>query len=170
MENKSGAGHGKPPSPFRRGDERDGRRHLPAAITQPPPSSRRPCAPPRGAAPAARLVAERSQWVRAWLGAMRAAVWTARSALLYSVGGWTLLGALLHHTQTGGGGGGGPEKESDPEASQTTRREVITTNTPIGLQITTVVTYNETAETPLARLCQRLKSFLESHDGGPSKN
>ncbi|XP_025945640.1 small integral membrane protein 26 [Apteryx rowi] len=107
---------------------------------------------------------------------MRAAVWTARSALVYSVGGWTMLGALLHHTQSSSrnssssDGGDGSEKESDPEASQRARREVFTTNTPIGLQITTVVTYQEKPETPLARLCQRVKLFFDSFDGGPSKS
>lgn len=51
---------------------------------------------------------------------MRAAVWNARAALLYSVGGWTLLGAMLHYrssstdggTESGGGlgtGYSGPE-------------------------------------------------------------
>lgn len=44
---------------------------------------------------------------------MRAAVWNARAALLYSLGGWTMLGAVLHYnfnsggTETGGGPGTG---------------------------------------------------------------
>lgn len=29
---------------------------------------------------------------------MRATVWNARAALLYSLGGWTMLGAMMHYT------------------------------------------------------------------------
>lgn len=40
---------------------------------------------------------------------MRAAVWNTRAALLYSLGGWSMLGAVIHYSRTSGGGveGGG---------------------------------------------------------------
>ncbi|XP_075302175.1 small integral membrane protein 26 [Opisthocomus hoazin] len=104
---------------------------------------------------------------------MRAAVWNARAALLYSVGGWTMLGAMLHYNSSSSGGsgesGGGPENESDPQANQATRKEVFTRETGFGLQITTVVTYKD-VQPPITRLLRRVKSFFDPSDGPPSAN
>ncbi|KAM6207718.1 small integral membrane protein 26 isoform 1-T1 [Sarcoramphus papa] len=104
---------------------------------------------------------------------MRAALWNARAALLYSLGGWTMLGAMLHyHSNSGGGGaenGGKPENESDPQANQATHKEVFTRETALGFQVTTVVTYKD-VQPPITRLLRRVKSFLVSDDGPPSKN
>lgn len=53
---------------------------------------------------------------------MRAVVWNTRSALLYSIGGWTVLGGMLHYSYTtrgraegGGGHGTRPVEPSRPE-------------------------------------------------------
>ncbi|XP_071404171.1 small integral membrane protein 26 isoform X1 [Pithys albifrons albifrons] len=36
---------------------------------------------------------------------MRAALWNARAALLYSVGGWTALGGMIYYSRESSGGG-----------------------------------------------------------------
>lgn len=38
---------------------------------------------------------------------LQLAVWNARAALLYSLGGWTILGGMLHYTKNHGGGESG---------------------------------------------------------------
>ncbi|KAM7117628.1 small integral membrane protein 26 [Ciconia maguari] len=103
---------------------------------------------------------------------MRAAVWNARAALLYSLGGWTMLGAMLHYNSSSGGGaesGGGPENGSDPQGSQATRKEVYTRETMLGLQMTTVVTYKDVPP-PITRLLRHVKSFFDSNDSPPPEN
>ncbi|KAM6139708.1 small integral membrane protein 26 [Phoenicopterus ruber ruber] len=104
---------------------------------------------------------------------MRAAVWNARAALLYSLGGWTILGAMLHHNSSSSGGGaesgGGPENESDPQANQATHKEVFTRETALGFQVTTIITYKD-VQPPITRLLRRVKSFFDSNDSPPSEN
>lgn len=39
--------------------------------------------------------------------AARAAVWNARWALIYSLGGWTALGGMMHYSYRSGGAGDG---------------------------------------------------------------
>ncbi|XP_063184131.1 small integral membrane protein 26 [Chroicocephalus ridibundus] len=106
-------------------------------------------------------------------GTMRAAVWNARAALLYSVGGWTLLGAMLHYrsSSTDGGteSGGGLGNESDPQANQEPRKEVFSRETPLGFQVTTVITYRDDIP-PITRLLRRVKSLFDSNDSPPSEN
>ncbi|KAM6406112.1 small integral membrane protein 26 [Pluvialis apricaria] len=105
-------------------------------------------------------------------GTMRAAVWNARAALLYSLGGWTMLGAMLHYNSTSSGGaesGGAPENESDPQENQAQHKEVFTRETALGLQVTTVITYRD-VQPPITRLLRRVKSFFDPSDGPPSEN
>lgn len=53
---------------------------------------------------------------------MRAALWNMRSALLYSIGGWTVLGGVLHYSYSSGGGHGtGPVRPSEPEHGASNR-------------------------------------------------
>ncbi|XP_069707146.1 small integral membrane protein 26 [Phaenicophaeus curvirostris] len=101
---------------------------------------------------------------------MRPAVWNARAALLYSLGGWTLLGAMLHYnsTSTGTESGGSPENEEDPQANQGPRREIFTRQTFIG-EVTTIITYKEELP-PITRLLRRVKSFFDSSDSPPSED
>ncbi|KAM6433553.1 small integral membrane protein 26 [Rhynochetos jubatus] len=98
---------------------------------------------------------------------LRAAVWNARAALLYSLGGWTVLGAVIHYNSSNSGAG--LEIEDDPEANQGKRKEVFTKETGLGLKITTTVTYNE-VQPPLTRLLRRTTSFVFPNDGPPSEN
>ncbi|XP_076190910.1 small integral membrane protein 26 [Aptenodytes patagonicus] len=102
---------------------------------------------------------------------MRAAVWNARAALLYSLGGWTMLGAMIHYSFGGGGAesGEGPENESDPQANQATHKEIFTRETALGLQVTTVVTYKD-VQPPITQLLRRVKSFFDSNDSSSSEN
>ncbi|KAK2531629.1 hypothetical protein Q9966_008513 [Columba livia] len=103
---------------------------------------------------------------------MRAAVWNTRAALLYSLGGWTMLGAMIHYSRTSGGdiaGGGQPENESDPQAQQGPRQEVFVTDTAFGLRVTTTITYRE-VQPPITRLLRRVKSFFYPNDVPPSEN
>ncbi|KAM6355894.1 uncharacterized protein O3Q21_007546 [Podargus strigoides] len=104
--------------------------------------------------------------MRAGLGSARAALWNARAALLYSLGGWTMLGAILHHRSKGGDGT--PENESDPQANQAAHQEVFTEETSFGLKITTVVTYRE-VQPPITKLLRRVVSFFVSNDDPPSE-
>ncbi|XP_054027034.1 small integral membrane protein 26 [Dryobates pubescens] len=97
---------------------------------------------------------------------MRAALWNARAALLYSLGGWTTLGALMHYNSKYSDS---EESKSDPEAVQGPRREVKVTETALGLTVTTIVTYKET-QPPITRLLRRVKSFFDPPDEPPSEN
>ncbi|TRZ25095.1 hypothetical protein HGM15179_001998 [Zosterops borbonicus] len=95
----------------------------------------------------------------------RAAVWNARAALLYSLGGWTALGGLIYYssldnTKTG------TENESDPEANPGTRKEIHTKEYPFGLTVTTEITYKE-VQPPLTRLLRRAVSFFVPNDDPP---
>ncbi|KAM9298019.1 small integral membrane protein 26 [Morus bassanus] len=103
---------------------------------------------------------------------MRAAVWNARAALLYSLGGWTVLGAMIHyHSGVGDSDSdsGGPENESGPQANQGAKKEVFTRDTALGIRVTTVITYKE-VQPPITRLLRRVKSFFDSNDSPPSEN
>ncbi|XP_062345357.1 small integral membrane protein 26 [Cinclus cinclus] len=95
----------------------------------------------------------------------RAAVWNARAALLYSLGGWTTLGALIYHSQRDKGS---TENENDSDANQGTRKEVHTKEYPFGLTVTTEITYKE-VQPPLTRLLRRVVSFFVPNDGPPSE-
>ncbi|KAM9272993.1 uncharacterized protein FYN16_003623 [Cariama cristata] len=97
---------------------------------------------------------------------MRAAVWNARAALLYSLGGWTALGAMIHYSSKSGGG---PENESDPPAKEGAHQEVFTRETALGLKVTTVITYKD-VQPPITRLLRRVKSWFDSNDDPPSQN
>ncbi|XP_053918632.1 small integral membrane protein 26 [Cuculus canorus] len=101
---------------------------------------------------------------------MRAAVWNARAALLYSLGGWTLLGAMLHYssTSTDTERAARPENEEDPQANQGPLKEVFTRETVIG-KVTTIITYKE-EQPPITRLLRRVKSFFDSSGSPPSKD
>ncbi|XP_068267306.1 small integral membrane protein 26 [Nyctibius grandis] len=98
---------------------------------------------------------------------MRAALWNARAALLYSLGGWTMLGAMLHYNSTSSGGG--PENESDHQANQGAHKEVFTRENVLGFKVTTIITYRD-VEPPITRLLRRVKSFFDPNDGPPSEN
>ncbi|XP_055671950.1 small integral membrane protein 26 [Falco peregrinus] len=101
---------------------------------------------------------------------MRAALWNARAALLYSVGGWTMVGAMIHYSRNSGAETGGAcENEQDPQANQGPRKEVFTKETPFGFQVTTVITYRD-VQPPITRLLRRVKSFFDPDDGPPSEN
>ncbi|XP_071595887.1 small integral membrane protein 26 [Heliangelus exortis] len=103
---------------------------------------------------------------------MRAAVWKARAALVYSVGGWTMLGAMIHYTNTTGreaASADGRENGSDHQENQGPRKEVFVTETPLGFKMTTIVTYKE-VQPPLTRLLRHLKSYFDPDDEPPSKN
>ncbi|XP_074720982.1 small integral membrane protein 26 [Strix uralensis] len=103
---------------------------------------------------------------------MRVAVWNTRAALLYSLGGWTMLGAMIHYNSTSSGGesgGGGPENEGDPQANQEARKEVFTRETALGFKVTTTVTYRD-VQPPLTRLLRHVASFFGSNDDPPSEN
>uniref|UniRef100_A0A8C5JHQ8 Small integral membrane protein 26 n=1 Tax=Junco hyemalis TaxID=40217 RepID=A0A8C5JHQ8_JUNHY len=100
----------------------------------------------------------------------RAAVWNARAALVYSLGAWTTLGALIYYGRMEKGGTGtgtGSGNENDPEASQL-RKEVHTKEYPFGLTVTTEITYKE-VQPPLTRLLRRMVSFFVPDDGPPSE-
>ncbi|KAM9382551.1 small integral membrane protein 26 [Phaethornis superciliosus] len=103
---------------------------------------------------------------------MRAAVWKARAALVYSLGGWTMLGAMIHYTNTAGreaASADGPENESDHQEKQGPRKEVFVTEAPLGLKVTTIVTYKE-VQPPITRLLRRVVSYFYPDDEPPSKN
>ncbi|XP_056343855.1 small integral membrane protein 26 [Oenanthe melanoleuca] len=95
----------------------------------------------------------------------RAAVWNARAALLYSLGGWTTLGALIYY---GRQDKGSTENEKDPNANQGTYKEVRTKEYPFGLTVTTEITYRE-VQPPLTRLLRRVVSFFVPDDSPPSE-
>ncbi|XP_039915296.1 small integral membrane protein 26 [Hirundo rustica] len=95
----------------------------------------------------------------------RAAVWNARAALLYSLGGWTTLGALIYYSRLDKAG---TENESDPETNQGTHKEVHTKEYPFGLTVTTEITYKE-VQPPLTRLLRRAVSFFVPNDEPPSE-
>ncbi|XP_027518831.1 small integral membrane protein 26 isoform X2 [Corapipo altera] len=97
---------------------------------------------------------------------MRAAVWNARAALLYSLGGWTALGGMMYYSRYGSGGG--PENENDPQTNQGPNKEVYTTETPFGFQVKTEVTYRD-VQPPLTRLLRRVVSFFYSSGSPPSE-
>ncbi|XP_058658605.1 small integral membrane protein 26 isoform X1 [Ammospiza caudacuta] len=96
----------------------------------------------------------------------RAAVWNARAALVYSLGAWTTLGALIYYGRMEKGSTG-TENRNDPEASQP-RKEVHTKEYPFGLTVTTEITYKE-VQPPLTRLLRRVVSFFVPDDGPPSE-
>lgn len=99
---------------------------------------------------------------------MRAVVWNTRSALLYSIGGWTVLGGMLHYSYTtrgGAEGGGGHENESE-KADEELSREVVVTDTPVGLQVTTVMTYHKELP-PLTRLLRHLTAYFSAGSSPP---
>ncbi|KAM4903505.1 small integral membrane protein 26 [Sylvia borin] len=95
----------------------------------------------------------------------RAALWNTRAALLYSLGGWTTLGALIYYTRLDRDS---TENERDPEANQGTRREVRTKEYPFGLTVTTEITYKE-VQPPLTRLLRRVVSFFVPNGDPPSE-
>nr|XP_031360382.1 small integral membrane protein 26 [Lonchura striata domestica] len=97
----------------------------------------------------------------------RAAVWNARAALVYSLGAWTTLGALIYYGRVEKGGTG-TENENDPEAKQGPRKEVYTKEYPFGLTVTTEITYKE-VQPPLTRLFRRVVSFFVPNDDPPSE-
>ncbi|XP_075606123.1 small integral membrane protein 26 [Balearica regulorum gibbericeps] len=150
---------------------RNSSRRLPAAIFRRLPlHSQGACAHGRSPPPQANVPPDwrrgpTNERGRCW-GTMRAAVWNARAALLYSLGGWTMLGAMLHYSSESGGG---PENESDPQENNATRKEVFTRETVLGLKVTTVVTYKD-VQPPITRLLRRVKSFFDSNDDPPSGN
>ncbi|XP_023778754.1 small integral membrane protein 26-like [Cyanistes caeruleus] len=95
----------------------------------------------------------------------RAAAWNARAALLYSLGAWTTLGALIYYRPLEKPS---TESENDPEGNQGVRKEVRTKEYPFGLTVTTEVTYKED-QPPLTRLLRRVVSFFVPNDGPPSE-
>ncbi|XP_068864568.1 small integral membrane protein 26 [Aphelocoma coerulescens] len=95
----------------------------------------------------------------------RAAVWNARAALLYSLGGWTTLGGLIYYSRQNKARIG---NENDPEANQGIRKEVHTKEYPFGLTVTTEITYKE-VQPPLTRLLRRVVSFFVPNDDPPSE-
>ncbi|XP_066849642.1 small integral membrane protein 26 [Anser cygnoides] len=99
--------------------------------------------------------------------AARAAVWNARWALLYSLGGWTALGGMMHYSYRSAGAGA--ENENHPPPEDSVSREVVVTDTPIGLKITTVTTYNKDFVSPATRLLRSVKSFFDPTDSPPSE-
>ncbi|KAL9864473.1 small integral membrane protein 26 isoform 1-T1 [Geothlypis trichas] len=96
----------------------------------------------------------------------RAAVWNARAALVYSLGAWTTLGALIYYRRLQKGSTG-TENENDPEANQL-RKEVHTKEYPFGLTVRTEITYKE-VQPPLTQLLRRVVSFFVPDDGPPSE-
>ncbi|XP_074782690.1 small integral membrane protein 26 [Athene noctua] len=99
---------------------------------------------------------------------MRLVVWNTRAALLYSLGSWTMLGAMIHYNSTSSGDGRGPENEGDAQANQAGRKEVFTRETALGFKVTTVVTYKD-VQPPLTRLLRRVVSFFGFNDDPPSE-
>ncbi|RLV62244.1 hypothetical protein DV515_00019516 [Chloebia gouldiae] len=95
----------------------------------------------------------------------RAALWNARAALVYSLGAWTTLGALIYYGRLEKGS---TENENDPEAKQGARKEVHTKEYPFGLTVTTEITYRE-VQPPLTRLLRRVVSFFVPNDDPPSE-
>uniref|UniRef100_A0A8C5TJM1 Small integral membrane protein 26 n=1 Tax=Malurus cyaneus samueli TaxID=2593467 RepID=A0A8C5TJM1_9PASS len=99
----------------------------------------------------------------------RAAVWNARAALVYSLGAWSTLGALIYYSrQDKGSTGTGSGNENDPETKQGTYKEVRTKEYPFGLTVTTEITYKE-VQPPLTQLFRRVVSFFVPNDGPPSE-
>lgn len=98
---------------------------------------------------------------------MRLAVWNARAALLYSLGGWTVLGGMLHYTRShGGGDSGASENESDPQAKPALKKEIYTRETALGFTVTTVITHKD-VEPPITQLLRRVKSYFFPDDSPP---
>ncbi|XP_033916800.1 small integral membrane protein 26 [Melopsittacus undulatus] len=97
---------------------------------------------------------------------LRLAVWNARAALLYSLGGWTILGGMLHYTKNRGDGF---EDKSEPQTKPGPRQEIYRTETAFGFTVTTIVTHRED-EPPITRLLRRVKSYFFPDDSPPSKN
>ncbi|KAM9196678.1 small integral membrane protein 26 [Mergus octosetaceus] len=99
--------------------------------------------------------------------AARAAIWNARWALVYSLGGWTALGGMVHYSYRSDGAG--DENENHPPVEDSDSREIVVTDTPIGIKITTVATYNKDFVPPATRLLRRVKSFFDPTDSPPSE-
>ncbi|XP_068042713.1 small integral membrane protein 26 [Anomalospiza imberbis] len=97
--------------------------------------------------------------------AARASVWSARAALLYSLGAWTTLGALVYYGRLEKAS---TENENDPDANQGARKEIRTKEYPFGLTVTTEITYKE-VQPPLTRLLRRVVSFFVPNDDPPSE-
>ncbi|XP_072189223.1 small integral membrane protein 26 [Excalfactoria chinensis] len=98
---------------------------------------------------------------------MRAAVWNARSALLYSIGGWTMLGGVLHYNyKNSGGAEDGYENKSDDKADEERSRNVVVTNAPLGIQLTTVTTYHKELP-PLTRFLRRVTAYFSAGSSPP---
>ncbi|KAF4794027.1 hypothetical protein TURU_105553 [Turdus rufiventris] len=95
----------------------------------------------------------------------RAAVWNARAALLYSLGGWTALGGLIYYSRQENAR---TEDENDPAANQGLRKEVRVTEYPFGLTVTTEITYRE-EQPPITRLLRSVVSFFVPDDSPPSE-
>ncbi|XP_061223233.1 small integral membrane protein 26-like [Neopsephotus bourkii] len=102
---------------------------------------------------------------------LRLAVWNARAALLYSLGGWTMLGGILHYTKNrdAGQSGDASENKSDPQAKPALRQEIYTRETALGFTVTTVVTHRE-VEPPITQLLRRVKSYFYPDDSPPPEN
>uniref|UniRef100_A0A674GEJ1 Small integral membrane protein 26 n=1 Tax=Taeniopygia guttata TaxID=59729 RepID=A0A674GEJ1_TAEGU len=90
----------------------------------------------------------------------RAAVWNARAALVYSLGAWTTLGALIYYSRL--------EKGSTATGTGSGACEVYTKEYPFGLTVTTEITYKE-VQPPLTRLLRRVVSFFVPNDDPPSE-
>ncbi|XP_032910694.1 small integral membrane protein 26 [Catharus ustulatus] len=95
----------------------------------------------------------------------RAAVWNARAALLYSLGGWTALGGLIYYSRMEKAS---TEGENDPAANEGIRKEVRVKEYPFGLTVRTEITYRE-EQPPITRLLRRVVSFFVPDDSPPSE-
>lgn len=85
---------------------------------------------------------------------------------LLSLGGWTMLGGMLHysyyHSGTAEDGCGHENKSDDEERS----RSVVVTNAPLGIQVTTVTTYHKELP-PLTRFLRRVTAYFTAGSGPP---
>ncbi|KAM9565037.1 small integral membrane protein 26 [Guaruba guarouba] len=100
---------------------------------------------------------------------MRLVVWNTRAALLYSLGGWTILGGMLHYTMNRGKSGDTAGNESDPQAKPALKQEIYTKETALGFTVTTVITHRD-VQPPITQLLRRVKSYFFPDDSPPSEN
>lgn len=59
------------------------------------------------------------------------------------------------------------ENENHSPVEDSDSREVVVTDTPIGIRVTTVATYNKDFVPPATRLLRRVKSFFDPTDSPP---
>ncbi|KAH1173563.1 hypothetical protein KIL84_017402 [Mauremys mutica] len=85
--------------------------------------------------------------------------WKARFALLYALGGWTLLGCVLYYNW-----------KDHPEQPPPDEERIPPWQTPADAFFTSTITYKQNPSRPITGLYYKVKSFFATSDGpGPEE-